>query len=163
MQGFSADGYIMDQDMLTDYEYRTIRADINGCGPVAVFNLCHALGRDVDFAELLREMDGLHAVHRPGPTSMNAMRACLRLRLPELREHSGREAAFEAARNSRMGILRYSEEKIPHFISFLRTEGGAYRFFNVNDGLEDYVCAMEMFFDTHVGTRQFVSVFTLDE
>ena len=67
MQGFSADGYIMDQDMLTDYEYRTIRADINGCGPVAVFNLCHALGRDVDFAELLREMDGLHAVHRPGP------------------------------------------------------------------------------------------------
>ena len=62
-----------------------------------------------------------------------------------------------------MGILRYSEEKIPPFISFLRTEGGAYRFFNVNDGLEDYVCAMEMFFDTHVGTRQYVSVFTLDE
>ena len=91
------------------------------------------------------------------------MRAYLALHLPEMTEHVGREAALTAARRSRMGILRYSEEKIPHFVSFLRQGDGGCRFFNVNDGLEDYVCAMEMFFDTHVGTRQYVSVFTLDE
>ncbi len=160
--GWSADGYITDQDAFTDYEYRTIRASRNGCGPIAVYNIRHALGRDAAFAEVLAEMDGLHAVHRPGPTSMKAMRAYLSLHLPEMTEHVGREAAITAARRSRMGILRYSEDGVPHFVSFFRS-GGGFRFFNVNDGLEDYVCAMEMFFETHVGTRQYVSVFTLDE
>ena len=162
MQAFSHDGYIINQDAFTDYEYRTIRASRNGCGPIAVYNIRHALGRDTDFRELLAEMDGLHAAHRPGPTSMKAMRAYLALHLPEMTEHTGREAAFEAARRSRMGILRYSEEKIPHFVSFLRQGDGGCRFFNVNDGLEDYVCSMEMFFQDHVGTGQYVSVFTLE-
>ena len=162
MNGFSPDGYIVDQDYFGDYEYRTIRASRNGCGPIAVYNIRHALGRDADFKELLAEMDGLHAMHRPGPTSMKAMRAYLARHLPEMREHTGREAALEAACRSRMGILRYSEEKIPHFVSFLRQDEGGCRFFNVNDGLEDYVCAMEMFFQDHVGTGQYVSVFTLE-
>ena len=160
--GWSADGYITDQDAFTDYEYRTIRASRNGCGPIAVYNIRHALGRDAAFAEVLAEMDGLHAVHRPGPTSMRAMRAYLALHLPEMTEHVGRDAALEAARRSRMGILRYSEEKIPHFVSFLRQSDGGCRFFNVNDGLEDYVCSMEMFFVDHVGPAQYVSVFTME-
>ena len=160
--GWSADGYITDQDAFTDYEYRTIQASRNGCGPIAVYNIRHALGRDADFAEVLSEMDGLHAMHRPGPTSMRAMRAYLAKHLPEMSEHAGREAALTAARRCRMGILRYSEEKIPHFVSFLRQADGGSRFFNVNDGLEDYVCSMEMFFKDHVGTAQYVSVFTLE-
>ena len=160
--GWSHDGYITDQDAFTDYEYRTIRASRNGCGPIAAYNIRHALGRDAAFAEVLAEMDGLHAMHRPGPTSMKAMRAYLERHLPEMTEHVGREAALAAARRSRMGILRYSEEKIPHFVSFLRQSDGGFRFFNVNDGLEDYVCSMEMFFEDHVGTGQYVSVFTME-
>ena len=160
--GWSADGFITDQGAFTDYEYRTIQASRNGCGPIAVYNIRHALGLDADFRALLAEMDGLHAMHRPGPTSMKAMRAYLERHLPEMTEHVGREAALAAARRSRMGILRYSEEKIPHFVSFLRQSDGGFRFFNVNDGLEDYVCSMEMFFEDHVGTGQYVSVFTME-
>ena len=162
MNAWTVDGYIMDQDALTGYEYRCIDASRNGCGPIALYNILHALGRDADFGALLKELDGLHRMHRPGPTAMNAMRAWLRLHLPEMAEHPGRAAALEAARHSRMGILRYTEEKIPHFVSFFRREGGGYRFFNVNDGLEDYVCSMEMFFELHVGARQYVSAFTLE-
>lgn len=160
--GWSEDGYIINQDAFTDYEYRTIRASRNGCGPIAVYNVLRALGREMDFAALLREMDGLHVMHRPGPTSMNAMRACLRCHVPEMQEHSGRERALAAASRSRMGILRYTEEKIPHFISFLRAESGGFRFFNVNDGLEDYVCSMERFFAGHVAAVGYVSAFTLE-
>ncbi len=162
MRGFSNDGYIIDQEAFADYEYRTIQASRNGCGPIAVFNILHALGRDVDFAALLKEMDSLHAMHRPGPTAMNAMRLYLSKHLPGMDEHIGREAALKAARQCRMGILRYSEEKIPHFVSFLRQESGGFRFFNVNDGMEDCVCSMEMFFADHVGLVQYVSAFTLD-
>ena len=162
MQAFTADGYIMDQDALEGFEYRTINASRNGCGPIAVYNIRHALGHEIDFRQLLSEMDGLHAMHRPGPTAMRAMRAYVSLHLPDMKEHTGREAALAAARECRMGMLRYTEEKIPHFVSFLRQENGGFRFFNVNEGMEDYVCSMEMFFADHVGSRQYVSVFTLD-
>ena len=49
---------------------------------------------------------------------------------------------------------------MPHFISYIR-KGEAYRFFNVNDGLEDYVSSMDMFFKTHVLPQHYVSIFTI--
>ena len=97
-------------------------------------------------------------IGNPAPFDFNAPDYILR----EMSEHAGREAALTAARRCRMGILRYSEEKIPHFVSFLRQADGGCRFFNVNDGLEDYVCSVEMFFEDHVGTAQYVSVFTIE-
>ena len=64
--------------------------------------------------------------------------------------------------HSYMGILRYSEDGVPHFVSFFRS-GGGFRFFNVNDGLEDYVCSMEGFFERHIDRVHYVSVFTLED
>ena len=162
MNGYSPDGFICDQDCFEDYRYRTIQASLNGCGPIAVYNILHALGRTPELPELLREMEAMHRVQRPGPTTMRVMRAALAEYVPAMREHPGREAALAAARGSRMGILRYSEDAIPHFVSFFR-QGAGFRFFNVNDGLEDYVCSMEMFFETHVDRVHYVSVFTLED
>lgn len=162
MNGYSPDGFICDQDCFEDYRYRTMQASINGCGPIAVYNILHALGRTPELSALLREMEALHRVQRPGPTTMRVMRVYLEKRLPAMREHPGRDAALAAAKGSRMGILRYSEDAIPHFVSFFRQDAG-FRFFNVNDGLEDYVCSMEMFFETHVDRVHYVSVFTLED
>lgn len=161
MNGFSPDGYITDQDCFGAYRYRTIPASNNGCGWVAVYNILHFLGRGVPFETVLREMDEMHTLRVPGPTTMPVMRAYLRRRLPEMREHEGREDALAAALRAKAGILRYSEANVPHFISFVRAEG-AFRFFNVNDGLEDFVSSMEIFFADHVPQRRYVSVFTLD-
>ena len=71
------------------------------------------------------------------------------------------EGALAVACGSRAGILRYSEAEVPHFISFIRA-GEVFRFFNVNDGLEDFVSSMEMFFASHVKPPKYVSVFTLE-
>ena len=162
MNGFSCDGFIIDQNCFGNYRYRTIPASDNGCGWIAAYNLRHALGHAVGFEEVLRELDAMHTLRIPGPTTMNVMRAYLKKYLPDMREHEGRAAARAAACASRMGILRYCEAGIPHFISFLR-DGPAFRFFNVNDGLEDYACSMELFFETHVRPPHYVSVFTLAE
>ena len=162
MDGFSPDGFITDQDCFEDYRYRTMQASINGCGPIAVYNILHALGQTPELTALLREMEALHRVQRPGPTTMRAMRAYLEKHLPAMREYPGRDAAFAAALRSRMGILRYSEDGVPHFVSFFRQDSG-FRFFNVNDGLEDYVCSMEGFFERHIDRVHYVSVFTLED
>ncbi len=160
MNGFSSDGYIVDQDYFGDYEYRTIPASRNGCGWIAVYNMRHYLGHGTDFKEVIHEMDGMHTLRIPGPTTMPVMRAYLKKYIPEMEEQEGREAALTAARGSRAGILRYSEAEVPHFISFIR-DGDAFRFFNVNDGLEDFTSSMEMFFATHVKPSKYVSVFIL--
>ena len=161
MNGFSPDGYIVDQDYFGDYEYRTIPASRNGCGWIAAYNIRHYLGHAANFKEVIHEMDRMHALRIPGPTTMPVMRAYLKKYIPAMTEHTGREKAREAAVTSRAGILRYSEADVPHFISFIREDGGAFRFFNVNDGLEDFTSAMEMFFTTHVLPGHYVSVFVL--
>ncbi len=161
MSAYSPDGYLIDQDYVDEFEYRTMQASINGCGPIAVYNILRFLGRGIRFEIVLNEMDRMHSLRIPGPTTMPVMRAYLKKHLPAMREHEGREAALAAACASLAGILRYTEAEVPHFISFVRV-GTAFRFFNVNDGLEDFVCSMEGFFDSHVLPGHYVSVFTLD-
>jgi hypothetical protein len=81
----------------------------------------------------MNEMDYMHSLRIPGPTTMPVMRSYLRKYIPAMTEHIGREAAFAAAKGSEAGILRYTEDDVPHFISYIRKDA-AYRFFNVNDG-----------------------------
>ncbi len=148
--GFSADGYIVDQDCFHSLRYRTMPADINGCGWLAAFNLRKALGREADFREVLRELEGMHLWNVPGPTLMTVMRAYLRRYVPEAQETVGREAALAAAAASCAGIFRYREKREPHFVSYIRSGDGRFRFFNVADGEEDFTAAMEDFGREHL-------------
>ena len=148
--GFSADGYIVDQDCFHSLRYRTMPADINGCGWIAAFNLRKALGREADFREVLRELEGMHLWNVPGPTLMTVMRAYLRRYVPEAQETVEREAALAAAAASCAGIFRYREKREPHFVSYIRSGDGRFRFFNVADGEEDFTAAMEDFGREHL-------------
>ncbi len=149
-KGWSADGYIIDQDYFGDRRYRTMQASINGCGPMAAFNLLRFLGRDLPLDAILEDMDRRHWLHAPGPTSVRVMRAFLQEQVPEIREAAGREAALQLARESRAGIFRYQEGRVPHFISFIREKEGDCRFFNVADGLEDCRMSLEQFGAEHL-------------
>ena len=149
-QGFSEDGYIVDQDCFHALRYRTMPASINGCGWIAAFNLRRFLGQDVSYPEVLRELEGMHLWNVPGPTLMTVMRAYLDRYVPQARETVGREEALAAAAASRAGVFRYREKREPHFVSYLRTEDGRFRFFNVADGLEDCRMTMEEFGRDHL-------------
>ena len=161
-QGFSEDGYITDQDCFHSLRYRTMPADINGCGWIAAYNLQRSLGQDPDWREVLRELEGMHIWNVPGPTLMTVMRAYLLRHIPGIRETVGREEALAAAGRSHAGIFRYREKREPHFVSFLRIEEGLFRFFNVADGLEDSRMTMADFGREHLrgGT---VIVFTVEK
>lgn len=149
-EGFSSDGYICDQDCFSSVRYRTMRADINGCGWIAAYNLRHFLGHDVHWEDVLRELDELHSFRVPGPTLMRIMRVYLAKYIPDYVESDGREEAIAAAKECRAGIFRYQEGHEPHFVSFIRTEDGQFRFFNVADGLEDFCADMDLFAEEHL-------------
>ena len=148
-EGISPDGYITDQDCFSSVRYRTIRADYNGCGWIAAYNLRHFLGHAVHWDEVRAEMDAMHSLRVPGPTLMRVMRGYLGKYVPGYRETAGREEALAAAGESLAGIFRYREGDVPHFICYLRQEDGQFRFFNVDDGLEDCVMPMERFGREH--------------
>ena len=143
--GFSADGYIIDQDCFHTLRYRTMPADINGCGWIAAYNLRRACGQDPDWRQVLRELEEMHLWNVPGPTLMTVMRAYLRRYVPAAAETVGREEALAAAAASRAGIFRYRERREPHFVSYVREQDGFFRFFNVADGEEDRRMTMEEF------------------
>jgi hypothetical protein len=148
MNGFSADGYIIDQNHLSDYPYRGMTSDVNGCGWVAAYNLRHAMGQDVPFEAVQREMNAMFPLQIPGPTPMRVMRRYLR-RFMTITQARGRKEALALASQAPWGILRYREENVPHFITFLRLSEGCCRFFNVADGQEDITMSMEVFFADH--------------
>lgn len=149
-EAWTADGYIRDQDALHAYTYRTIPASNNACGPVAVYNLRHHEGHGAAFADILSEMDALHLLCVPGPTLMHVMRKYLARYLPGWREVHGRGAALAAAERSRMGIIRYHEQMVPHFVAYYRLADGTFRFLNVWDGMEDLTLAMQDFGRAHL-------------
>ena len=148
--GWTADGYIKDQDHLYYYTYRTSPASGNGCGPVAAFDLRRHEGHDVRFLDVLEEMDAMHRRNVPGPTLMPVMRQYLNKYLPGGHEVHGAKVAIDAAERSRMGLLRYHEESVPHFIPYFRVADGQFRFFNVSDGQEDFTAAWADFAAEHI-------------
>ena len=148
MRGFSGDGYIIDQNRMHEYPYRGMTSDVNGCGWIAAFNLRRALGQQVDFDDVRREMNALFPLQFPGPTPVRKLRRYLD-RYVAYRYVPGREAALTAAERSEAGILRYWEGRYPHFISFIRQPDGRFRFLNVAPGREDFVEPMADFFRGH--------------
>ena len=77
-KAFSKDLYIIDQDCFHEITYRTMPADINGCGWISAYNLRHYLGQDVNYDDVRLEMDEMHYLKVPGPTLMVVMRAYLK-------------------------------------------------------------------------------------
>ena len=148
-EGFSVDGYITDQDCVSTVRYRTMAADNNGCGFIAAYNVRYALGHRVNWDEVRAELDAMHTLRIPGPTLMRVMREYLNKYIPGWVETAGHEEAIAAAAQSRTGMFRYQEGYTPHFVSFVRQDDGSFRFFNVDDGLEDFTATMEQFGREH--------------
>lgn len=148
---FSDDGYIIDQDLFTDFPYRTSTSNYNGCGWIAAYNLRHAKGQDVCYDDVRKELDEMHTERVPGPTLMRVLRAYLKKYVPDYVETIGKNEATEAAAHSYAGIFRYTEGEVPHFITFVRVdpERPLFRFFNVNDDIIDTVIDMYEFCGQH--------------
>ncbi len=144
-EAFTADGYIQDQDCLHAYSYRTIPACLNCCGPAAIFNLRLRAGQHPDLPEMLLEMERMHLFHVPGPTRVRVMRLCLDKYLPGWQEIKGRSRSLHAAANSEMGIFRYRETGIPHYVAYYAVGGGRFRFFNVSDQIGEDCFSMDRF------------------
>ena len=148
-EGFTEDGYICDQEKLTDYPYRTTTSNYNGCGWIACFNVLKYLGRAPEAADVCSTMDHMHRLRFPGPTTMRVVRKYLGSQGVSFTEVRGRKACAAAAEIAQAGIFMYFEERIPHYVAFVSTGDGRFRCFNVNDDMWDFESGMGDFAAKH--------------
>lgn len=153
-RAMSPDGYVKDQDYTDDILYGVYPSSYNGCGWIASYNMLHALSLadnpEEQFARMVEILPYKGRRGTPFPTLWQFFR---RAGLPVSR-HYGTAQILLKYKDAPCGILRYAEEGVPHYITFVRTGPGRYRFFNVADGLEDFETDMETFIRERVTNRK---------
>ena len=151
--GFSADGFILDQDALSDYPYGRYRTDWNGCGWIAAYNLLLACRRKADPRVICREMsDALHFGGTFG-TAVSIVRGCLRDHGVETDLIVGKSRCLAACARTRCGILRFHDGEYPHYVTFASDRDGLYRFYNSDPADDSHLHTMEDFFREHMKRR----------
>ena len=148
--GFSADGYIIDQNCFHDYPYRTIRSDCNGCGWIAAYNLLKADGYEITPEQVLDEMNAILPYKGNRGTPVSMMEKYLKAKGLNYIRVDGKKSILAAVLAARAGMLRYTEGRVPHYVTFLRVDAGHFRFLNIDSGCEDTIFTMEDFFASHV-------------
>lgn len=162
--GTSADGFIQSQEELDHLMYGVYPSSRNGCGWVAAYNVQHYLGNCDDPEMVFREMCDMLPFQGKRGTPFPVMAAYFRRRcIPVRRIYGTPELLDRLALKNQVscGILRYAEERIPHYVTFFRVEGegeARFRFLNVNEGKEDFVSDMQAFRRTHVTERLMIRV-----
>ena len=161
-RAFSKDGFLKDQDYLSNFPYGRYPTSFNGCGWVAIYNAEHAAGRGIAVEAVYEAMrrilpyEGTHGT--PFPTMVRYFKE---KHIPIARIYGSGEELVRIMRESGAprGILRYIEGREPHYIAFVRVSDetpARYRFFNAADGKEDFVETMGYFRREHLGDRRVV-------
>ena len=145
MNGYSEDNYIIDQDYFSSYQYRTLKADCNGCGPIAIYNQFHYLKMDQTIGSIIEDMNQMYKFKWPGPTTMKVLKEYLHRYYSVVEETRGRLNCIQEMQNCPYGILRYNESNIPHLIFYYQINPESSRFFNVDDGMEDVITSISSF------------------
>lgn len=147
-RAFSPDGYIIDQRKTRQLQYGRYTSDWNGCGWIAAYNLLRYFGRR-DSAETVNAALAAILPHqgRMG-TPVRTMKKYLAAEGLPCRVVWTRRRILREIRSAPAGILRYIDEGAPHYVTFVRSGGEKWRFFNAIEGESAHVCTMAEFFRT---------------
>lgn len=148
-KAFSSDGYIINQDFTSEYQYGAYPSSDNGCGWIAVFNLMRALGRDVGHEQVYEEMKAILPYEGRQGTPVETMECYLDQKGVAYDYMEGKDAVLQEIPKYTYGIFRYAEQGIPHYVTFLRVDGEQFRFFNADTTKESHICSMRQFFQEH--------------
>lgn len=151
--GYSDDGYIIDQAKMADIRYGCRTSDYNGCGWIAVFNFLHGCGEDWTEEELAGRFLKWSLFRGLLGTSPLRIRRFLRLLGYPVRTACGRIRAIAASERMKRGILLYRHTNGWHFICINRTKGGQLRFLNALPNRSMYLDTMENFLNAQNLTK----------
>lgn len=158
--GYSPDGFIIDQRRTGAHKFGAFGSQYNGCGWIAVYNLLRATGKPVFPAEVIARLEPSLQLKGLIGTRIRSMKDCLASFGYWAADFRGREQVLQALRRAQDGIVWYMDGLTPHFAAFCRvsTEGKPLllRFFNAEAGRTMHVCAPEEF----VGRKKRLALLT---
>ena len=121
------DGFIEDQDSFKDLNYGCKTSDYNGCGWVAGWNVMHALGKDVDKAELIRDLEPGTLLCGVAGTKPNFIKQYLQKLGYNVQQYTKPHVCDKA--NPEQGVIYYMRKNITngaHYVCF--TKAGKNKF-----------------------------------
>lgn len=151
--GYSNDGFIIDQAKMTNIRYGCRTSDRNGCGWIAVFNFLHERGEDWTEEELSERLQKWSLFRGLLGTSPLRIHSFLRLLGYPIQTACGRDKVVEAANEMKRGILLYRHSNGWHFIHIYRMQDGQLRFLNAIPNRAMHTDDMTSFLDAENLTK----------
>lgn len=148
-RALSPDGYIIDQRRTSGLQYGKYASNWNGCGWIAAYNLLLYMGFGCSPEDVNGELAAILPHKGRMGTPVRTMEKYLASRGVGVRCVWTRGRILSAIERAHSGILRYVDEGAPHYVTFVRANGGQWRFFNAIEEDPAHFSTMEEFFRDH--------------
>ena len=149
-KALSSDGYIINQDLVSDIPYGRLSSDINGCGWIAAYNFCKAMGRpqnELVLSRLLAAGSPFNAALGTGPKRLKHFLQNMGFTLKTTTSH---RKAVLLGQKARAGILLFFGAKINvHYVTLISCGDGRFRVLNAVYGQEDHYTTLDEFFEQY--------------
>jgi hypothetical protein len=132
--GFSDDGYIINQAFFSDVRYGIKNSDFNGCGWMAAYNLLKYSGFNISWQTVAKEMNRCTLLFGLFGTNPFKLKKYLQQKGLFVKTTFVPSKASKALDITKAGILMYFHNKGAHFTAFYKIDSSKakLRFLNVN-------------------------------
>lgn len=149
-KALSSDGYIINLNLVSDIPYGRLSSDINGCGWIAAYNFCKAMGtpqNEAVLSRLLAAGSPFNAALGTGPKRLNTFCKTWRLLLKTTTSH---RKAVLLGQKARAGILLFLAQKsMCIMLHLFHAAMGVFRVLSAVYGQEDHYTALDEFFEQY--------------
>ena len=145
-QGYSQDGYIIDQARLKDVPYGRRTSDYNGCGWIAAYNFLRCMGERTSVENVLSALSKRMFLGGLVGTNPLRLRRYLKKQGYPLHLALGKKNTIRAGDGAQAGVVLYRHCNGWHFVTFTRENAGSeLRFLNASPGNERDIMPMATF------------------
>lgn len=141
----STDGYLINQNLVSDMPYGHLPSDVNGCGWIALYNLERSIGRKVSVDDVYKRSLAILPFRGILGSPMHMMKRYLKENDISFHMVYGKKALIRASGMAKAGIIRYIDGYEPHYVAFRRIGKNRFRFYNAIPGMRRHDRRMEEF------------------
>lgn len=156
---FSKDGYIINQNALSNLPFGKYPSSQNGCGWIAVYNYLKRQNKPADIEKIRNQLS--HTLFLGGKAGMSVVLLYLYLRIFSGCRVKFRIHTFTTASKLYIpsGILMYHTGKSFHFITINYQSKGQYRFLNAVYGREYDIRTIRTFLKEHCNFPLLIAIY----
>lgn len=142
---FDENGFLINQGLMKDIPFGLFTTSSKGCGWIAAYNLCKINGKEVRMWDCARGLGKLNPMGEMFGQDLATLGWWLKKQGIRFKVVIGKKACIDAMKKSTSGIFLYSHQAGSHYVSYERTGGNRFHFYNALYGKTNYTRSAEDF------------------